>query len=47
MQRENKVDTGEDRMSQKMRRNKVLEHIAKVSMKPNRETQEREAKLNQ
>jgi hypothetical protein len=30
------TDTGEDRMSQRMRRIRKLEHIAKVSMSPGR-----------
>jgi hypothetical protein len=34
--RENKLDTGEDKMIQRMRRIIILEHIAKVGVKPGR-----------
>ena len=34
MQRENKLDTSEDRMSQKMRRSQKITTIARVSSRP-------------
>ena len=41
---ENKLDTGEDRMSQRMRKPRRVEHTANVSLRPSREIQS-EARL--
>ena len=49
LQRENKLDTGGDRMSQRMRRSQALQQIANVRIRPSRAIQEklRETRLNQ
>jgi hypothetical protein len=39
--RKNKLDTGEDRMRQRMRRSQKIRTDAKVSMRPSRAIQER------
>ena len=42
LQRENKLDTGEDRTSQRMRGSQRLEHIVKASMRLNSNSRESE-----
>ena len=41
LQKENKLDIGEDRKSQRMRRSQKIRTDAKVSMRPSRAIQER------
>ena len=41
VKRENKLDTGEDRMSQRMKGARRLEQIARVSLSPSRTIQEK------
>ena len=50
LQRENKADAGEGRVSRRMRRSQRLEQIARVSLRPSRAIQpktEKEARLNE
>lgn len=49
LQRENKLDTGECRVSQTMTRSQGLEETAKVSLRPSRTIQSevKEGRLNQ